>query len=234
MKALLLAAGLGTRLRPITDTVPKCLVPVHGRPLLGYWLDLLFRGGVESAVVNTHHFPEAVRAFVDSSPWRDRIRLVHEVELLGTGGTVLRTSGFFGDEPFLVIHADNLSTFDVPAFIARHASRPEGTEITMMTFRTDDPRSCGIVELDERGVVTRMHEKVDDPPGDTANGAVYIFEPSVVAFLAGLPGPFIDLSTQVLPRFMGRIFTFHNAVFHRDIGNPESLRRAQLEYPAAD
>jgi mannose-1-phosphate guanylyltransferase len=233
MRALLLAAGLGTRLRPVTDHVPKCLVPIRGKPLLGYWFDLLFGAGVESAVVNTHHFPDAVRAFVDSSPWRDRIHLVHEEELLGTGGTVLRTSGFFGNEPFLVIHADNLSRFDVARFIETHRTRPGGTEMTMMTFRTDDPRSCGIVKLDGRGVVTELHEKVADPPGDIANGAVYIFEPSVVAFLAGLPGPFIDLSTQVLPRYMGRICTFHNADFHRDIGTPESLRLAQTEYPAA-
>jgi mannose-1-phosphate guanylyltransferase len=234
MKALLLAAGLGTRLRPITDTVPKCLVPIRGKPLLGYWFDLLFPAGVESAVVNTHYFPGAVRAFVAASSWRDRVRLVHEEELLGTGGTVLACRDFFRGAPFLVIHADNLSRFDVAKFIDAHRKRPTSTDMTMMTFRTDDPRSCGIVKLDERGVVMELHEKVTQPPGDIANAAVYIFEPSVVDLLASLPGPFIDISTQVLPRLLGRIYAFHNANFHRDIGNPESLRLAQAEYPAAD
>ena len=232
MRAVLLAAGLGTRLRPLTERVPKCLVPIHGKPLLAYWFDLLFGAGIESALVNTHYMAEAVRAFVAASPWRDRIRLMHEEELLGTGGTVLRARDFLGREAFMVIHADNLSRFDVAAFVERHRTRPPGTEITMMTFRTDAPRTCGIVKLDARGVVVELHEKVEDPPGDIANAAVYIFEPSVLDFLASLPGPFIDISTQVLPRYVGRMHTFHNADFHRDIGNLESLRLAHSEYPA--
>src|SRR5688572_30374554 len=106
MRALLLAGGLGTRLRPLTDRIPKCLVPIHGKPLLEYWLDLLFQGGVETALVNTHYLPEPVRAFVEASHWRDRITLVHEDVLLGTGGTVLRNREFFGGEAFIVAHAD--------------------------------------------------------------------------------------------------------------------------------
>lgn len=233
MKALLLAAGLGTRLRPITDQVPKCLVPIHGKPLLGYWFDLLFGAGIEGALVNTHYLPEPVRAFVAASPWRDRIELMHETELLGTGGTVSRARGYVGNAACLVIHADNLSRFDVAAFIERHRARPAGTEMTMMTFRTDTPGSCGIVTMDSRGVVTEFHEKVANPPGNIANGAVYIFEPSVMEFIAGLPGPFIDLSTQVLPHYLGKIHTFHNADYHRDIGTLESLRLAEREYPPA-
>lgn len=231
MRAVLLAAGLGTRLRPLTEKVPKCLVPVHGKPLLAYWFDLLFGAGVESALVNTHYMAGAVRDFVTASPWRERIRLMHEDELLGTGGTVLRARDFVKGAAFMVIHADNLSRFDVGAFIERHRNRPNGTEITMMTFRTDTPRSCGIVKVDGRGVVMELHEKVENPPGDVANAAVYIFEPSVLDFLASLPGPFIDVSTQVLPRYVGRMHTFFNADYHRDIGTLESLRLAHAEYP---
>ncbi len=230
MRALLLAGGLGTRLRPLTDRIPKCLVPIHGKPLLEYWLDLLFQGGVETALVNTHYLPEPVRDFVAASPWRDRITLVHEDVLLGTGGTVLRNRDFFGGEAFIVAHADNLTRFDPRAFIARHRSRPEGCEITMMTFETDDPRSCGIVEEDERGVVTAFHEKVEHPPGNHANAAVYIFEPSVILFLAALGKEVIDLSTEVIPHYIGRIATFHNLGYHRDIGSPESLARAERDF----
>ena len=87
MRALLLAAGLGTRLRPITDSVPKCLVPIRGRPLLGYWFDILFRGGVDRALVNLHYHADAVRSFIPASPWRGRIETVYEEKLLGTAGT---------------------------------------------------------------------------------------------------------------------------------------------------
>ena len=103
----------------------------------------------------------------------------------------------------------------------------------MMTFRTDSPQSCGIVEEDERGVVTAFHEKVANPPGDRANAAVYIFEPEIVGFLADLGKEVIDLSTEVIPHFVGRICTFHNSEYHRDIGTPESLRRAELEFRGA-
>ena len=229
MRALLLAAGRGTRLRPITDRLPKCLVPIQGKPLLEYWLDLLLPAGIERILVNTHHLAEPVRRFVAASPWRDSIDLTHEDGLLGTGGTVLRNRKFLGGGPFIVAHADNLTRFDVGAFVAAHADRQPGVEITMMTFVTDVPESCGIVELDG-GLVVAFHEKVPKPPGRCANGAVYIFEPSVVGFLASLGKEVIDISTEVLPRYVGRIQTFHNADYHRDIGTPESLALAEREF----
>lgn len=232
MRAILLAAGLGTRLRPVTDRIPKCLVPIHGKPLLGYWLDLLLAGGIETVLINTHYRADAVESFVRSSRWASRITLMHEETLLGTGGTVLRNKAYLEGGAFLVAHADNLTRFDVGAFRDRHARRPAGTEITMMTFRTDSPQTCGIVEEDSRGVVIAFHEKVDNPPGDRANGAVYIFEPSVLDFLGTLGKTCIDLSTEVIPRYMGRMCTFHNGDYHRDIGNPESLQLAENEYGA--
>lgn len=233
MKALLLAAGLGTRLRPITDTIPKCLVPIRGRPLLSYWFDMLFSEGVECALVNTHYHAEAVEAFVAQSTWRDRVETVYEPELLGTGGTVLRNRAWLGREAFMVAHADNLSRFPVQTFIAAHQQRPVVAAMTMMTFNTDAPQSCGIVELDSHGIVQRFHEKVRNPPGNCANGAVYICEPEIVDFLAGLGREFIDLSTDVIPVFTGRIATYHNTGYHRDIGTVESLRRAETEFPVA-
>ena len=230
MKALLLAAGLGTRLRPITDSVPKCLVPIRGRPLLGYWFDMLFRGGVERALVNMHYHAEAVRVFIAGSPWRERIDTVYEERLLGTAGTALANRGWFAGEAFMLVHADNLSRFSVREFIAAHRGRPAGAAMTMMTFDTDAPQSCGIVELGAGGLVRAFHEKVANPPGTRASGAVYIVEPEVLDFLAGLGREVIDFSTEVLPAFLGRIATFHNAVYHRDIGTPEALRKAEAEF----
>jgi len=230
MRALLLAAGTGSRLRPLTNTIPKCLVPVHDRPLLDYWLDLVFEGGVERALVNTHWLAEQVRAHVAASRWRSRVDLVREDKLLGTGGTVLANRGWFGAQPFLVAHADNLTDFDVAGLIAAHRSRPHGSVMTMLAFRTDDPSSCGILELDRQNQVVAFHEKVKDPPGNLANGAVYIFEPEVIDGIASLGNPMVDLSTEVIPGYLGRIFCVETVGYHRDIGNAESLRRAQSEY----
>lgn len=230
MKALLLAAGLGTRLKPITDRIPKCLVPIHGKPLLAYWLDLLLPNGIEQVLINTHYLPDAVRTFIRNSPWRDKVLLVHEEALLGTGGTILKNREWFSGGPFLLAHADNLTRFDVRAFLYAHARRRAGIDITMMTFDTDAPQSCGIVEQDEHGVVVAFHEKSSAPPGNRANAAVYIFEPTVIEFLASLDKEFIDLSTEVLPKYLGRMQAFHNADYHRDIGTPESLRLAEQEF----
>lgn len=233
MRALLLAAGIGSRLRPITDTIPKCLVPIHGRPLLAYWLDLVFEHGVERALVNTHYMAPAVDAFVAQSPWRDQIDLVYEPELLGTGGTLAANRAWFGDQPLLLAHADNLTDVDVDDLRARHQGRPAGCAITMLAFRTDDPRSCGILETDEQDRVVAFHEKVENPPGDLANAAVYILEPEVADYAASLGRAFVDLSTEVIPAFLGRILAVEHRGYHRDIGNPESLRRAHEEFRPA-
>lgn len=229
MRALLLAAGYGNRLRPLTETVPKCLVPIRGRALLDYWCTLLFESGtVDRVLINTFWLADRVRAHVQASKWRDRIDLVHENDLLGTGGTVLANRDWLGNGSFIVAHSDNLTRFDIKAFIDRHLRRPKDAEITMMTFSTETPKSCGIVETDDRGIVVAFHEKVANPPSNCANGAVYIFEPSVIDYMAKLGKPVIDISTEVLPAYMGRIATFHNADYHRDIGTLESFSLAQV------
>jgi mannose-1-phosphate guanylyltransferase len=229
LKALLLAAGLGTRLKPVTESIPKCLVPVQGRPLLSYWLSLLTKGGCQPLLVNTHHFADKVEEYIRGSEYSKNVQTVFEKELLGTAGTVLKNRAFFGSEAFMLVHADNLSLFDVHEFIARHQARPAGCEMTMMTYITPTPETCGIVELNKQGVVRSFYEKVKHPPGNLANGAVYILEPSVIDFLAGLKKEKIDFSTEVLPLYLGRMFTFHNNVYHRDIGNLESYKQALAE-----
>lgn len=233
MRALLLAAGLGTRLRPITDTVPKCLVEINGRPLLDHWIELLSKAGVVDIVVNLHYLPEKVEAYLANCAYPVNITSVLETHLLGTGGTLKRNREFFGREPVLLIHADNLSLFDMDAFKQRFDLRDKNIEMTMMTFDTDSPETCGVVELDERGTVCALHEKVVSPPSNLANAAVYILAPAVLDFIDSLGKKVVDFSTEVLPHFMGSINTFHNAIYHRDIGNIQSLTLAQTEYPLA-
>lgn len=225
----MLAAGLGTRLHPLTDTIPKCLVPIHGKPLLYYWLRLLEAAGVNPILVNLHYFADKVRDYIKESGFKNIVETVYEGELLGTAGTLLKNRDFFKDEALMLIHADNLSDFDVKAFIEQHQRRPAHCEMTMMTFFTYTPDTCGIVELDEQGVVKAFHEKVKNPPGNLANGAVYILEPSIFNFLCSLGKEKIDFSTDVLPNYIGKIFTFHNDNYHRDIGTVESYDLALKE-----
>jgi len=233
MRALLLAAGLGTRLRPLTDTVPKCLVEINGRPLIDHWIELLSNAGISDVLINLHYLPEKVQTYVLGCNYPIQITTVMEERLLLTAGTVLKNQEFFKQAPVLLIHADNLSLFNLRAFKDRFYSRANNIDITMMTFRTSVPHECGIVELDAQGVVIALHEKVKAPLGNLANAAVYILSPTVINFIASLGKEAVDFSTEVLPHFMGRINTFHNDVYHRDIGTIESLTLAQSDYPGA-
>jgi mannose-1-phosphate guanylyltransferase len=230
LRALLLAGGCGTRLRPLTATVPKCLVPIAGRPLLGWWFDLLFEAGLDRAVVNTHYLPEAVRAFCAASRWAGQIDLVHEPILLGTAATLRTNASRFGGT-MLLVHADNLSCFSPAALIARHVARPAGCAATMMTFRTDAPSACGIVETDARGVLTGYHEKIADPPGNLANGAVFVLDAEILDWTREHPAA-IDFCRDIVPMGIGRVSTFENTRYHRDIGTPQALQRARTDAAA--
>ena len=226
MRALLLASGLGTRLRPLTATTPKCLVPIHGQALMAIWLQRLAQAGIGPFLVNTHYLSEQVDAFVEASPYRKDISLVHERDLLGTAGTLVANLKFFGGSDGLLIHADNYCLADFSAFLQSHRNRPPECVLTMMTFRTDAPSSCGIVELDTRGVVVGFHEKVANPPGNLANGAVYILSAELLQQLGSDLHGVTDFSTEVLNRFIGKIYSYETAATFLDIGTPENYAKA--------
>lgn len=230
MKALLLAAGLGTRLRPITNTIPKSLVPINGKPLLEYWLENLDAAGVSEFLINTHYLHKEIEKYILNSKFSHRVTLVYEEKLLNTAGTILANEKFFRkNESFMLVHADNLSICNFKEFINSHKKRPLNAEITMMLFRTDNPSSCGIVELNNYNIVKKFYEKVKEPPSNLANGAVYICEPAIIDFLKTLNKNTIDFSVEVLPHYIGKINTYLNNTYHRDIGTVESYALSQIE-----
>lgn len=224
MKAILLAGGLGTRLRPLTNKVPKCLVPIYGKPLLQIWLERLSAAGISDFLVNTHHLSDQVDRFVCESSFRDRVALVHENELLGTAGTLIENYAFFQEEDGMLIHADNYCLADFGAFLKAHESRPSRCLMTMMTFRTDDPSSCGIVEVNDVGTVVGFHEKTDNPPGNLASGAIYILTAELLKQLISTQARLVDFSTQVLPRYVGQIFSYETTEVLIDVGTPQSYQ----------
>ncbi|WP_293751851.1 nucleotidyltransferase family protein [uncultured Paraglaciecola sp.] len=226
MRALLLAAGLGTRLRPLTDTMPKCLAPIKGQPLLEIWLERLIQAGIRPLLINTHYLAEQVETFIETSSYRNQVRLVNELELHGTAGTLITNLDFFEGEDGLLIHADNYCLADFTAFQQVHRNRPPECLMTMMTFRTDEPSSCGIVELDQRGVVIGFHEKVANPPSNLANGAVYILSAELLKILDTDLHIATDFSTEVLNRFVGQIYSYETSEVFLDIGTPETYEQA--------
>lgn len=226
MRAILLAAGMGTRLRPLTDTVPKCLMPIAGRPLLQIWLEILVAEGVGPILINTHYRADQVEAYLAGSKFKDVITLSHEATLLGTAGTLVANRKFYCSEDGFLIHADNYCRPDLRGMVRTHESRPPECLMTMLTFRTEDPSSCGILETDTRGVVVGFHEKVQNPPGNLANGAVYLLSRTLIEMLDGELHSAKDFSTEILPRLVGRIATHETTGVFIDVGTPASYAKA--------
>jgi len=223
---VLLAAGLGTRLKPHTDYLPKCLMPIQGIPLLEYWIRMLFELGLENALVNLHYRSSDVKEFLKREIFKGKITTSFEESLLGTAGTLRANFKVLKDKTILMIHADNLCVCDFKEFLNFHfQKRPKETEFTMMTFETGVPESCGIVETDSSGKVIQFHEKVKNPPGNLANAAIYLLEPSVLDFI--VKNKLSDFSLEVIPKFFGKIATWKNSEILRDIGNPAQLKEAQ-------
>ena len=229
IRALLLAAGLGTRLSPLTEKWPKCLMPTGERPLLEYWLETLYSNNVREVLVNLHHHFEIVQEFLNRPRFNDWVHTVYEETLLGTAGTLGANKEFFQDCTTLLVHADNWCQCDFADFLNYHRKhRPEHCPITMMTFESPAPETCGIVETDLDGIVYAFHEKSSNPTGNQANGAVYLLEPEVLKWIEKNPN-ISDFSTEVLPHFMGHIVTWNNCGIHRDIGALPMLQLAQSD-----
>ncbi len=232
MKAFLLAAGYGTRLRPITETVPKCLVPIHGQPLLGWWLALLRSHGVTDVLVNTHYLPGPVRAFIEDHNRQDTGLTVYEAyepELLGSGGTVRANRDFVrGEESFLICYADNLTDADLTSFVRFH--REHGGVLSMALFHTDRPEQCGIAGLDAQGRVTSFVEKPEHPRGSLANAGMYVAGQGLFGYIdPEKPAP--DLGKDVLPELVGRMYGWQTEGYLTDIGTLENYKRADGEWP---
>ena len=229
MKAFLLAAGLGTRLRPITDSTPKCMLRIGDRPLLDIWLDALAEAGVHEVLVNLHHHAPVVRAHLAARSGPPAVRLAEEQELLGSAGTLLANRSFVdGEEMFLAVNADNLTDFDLGLLVDAH--RDGGAIATLSLFRAPRPAECGVVEVEDGRVVGYV-EKPADPPCDLANAGMYAFHPSVLEVIAGPPPK--DIGYDLLPRLVGRArAVIIDGCYFIDIGTPAALERARDEWQA--
>jgi NDP-sugar pyrophosphorylase family protein len=230
MKALVLAAGLGTRMRTLTAEVPKPMLPVYHRPLLEHTLALLREHGVRQVAINVHHRPEVIwRYFGNGRHVGLDIEYSFESELLGTAGAAKRLQRFL-DEPFVVIYGDVLTDINLTALAAWHAARD--AQLTLALYRVEDPTRAGIVNVDAVGRVTRFVEKprASEVFSDLASAGVLVSEPSVLQSLpADRP---LDFGADVLPRMLAdgdRVCGRLADAYVLDIGSPARYRQAQLD-----
>tara|TARA_B100000212_G_scaffold341648_1_gene325461 strand:- start:1664 stop:2365 length:702 start_codon:yes stop_codon:yes gene_type:complete len=226
-KALLLSAGLGTRLRPITFKTPKCLVNINNIPIIEHWLLKLEKLGIEEVLVNTHYLAEKVDQFLKERAKSSlKITQVYEKDLYGTAGTLIKNKSFFDNSNILFIHADNYTTSDLSGLIEAFNNRPKKCLMTMLTFNTLDPKSCGVIEIDNQDIVKSFYEKVQNPPTNLANGAIYLFNYNLIDWIVSQLPNCTDFSCEVIPLLINKINIWNVDRFFIDIGTPHSLELA--------
>ena len=229
MKAFLLAAGVGSRLRPITDTTPKCMLAIGDRPLLDIWLDAFGRAGIDEVLVNLHHLPDAVRGHLAERAAPPAVRTFFEPELLGSAGTLLANRQWVDSEEFfLACYADNLTDFDLRSLIDAH--REHAAIATLTVFHSERPSAGGVVQLDASGKVIGFAEKPAKPVSDLTNAGMYAFHPSVLDEIDGTPP--CDIGYDLLPRLVGQARAVMVEGYFRDIGTADAYQRAREEWPA--
>lgn len=229
MRAFLLAAGYGTRLKPITETVPKCLVEIEGIPLLTWWLRLLKEYGIEEVLINTHYLADQVDKFVENFNIENGkfVRTSYEKILLGSSGTVRANKNFVeNEEDFLVCYADNLTNINIRRLIDFHNSH--SGILTMALHRASVPEDCGIVELGEGGIINKFEEKPINPKSNLANAGVYVVKKDIFRYLPeSMPS---DFGKDILPLLHKKMYGYETEDYIIDIGSLENYCRAKKEW----
>jgi mannose-1-phosphate guanylyltransferase len=230
MKAMVLAAGLGTRLRPLTYEITKPMVPVLDRPVMAHIVDLLDRHGFEQVIANLHYFPDTIRAYFGA-----RLAYREEAELLGTAGGVRGCAEFFDGEPFLVISGDALTDIDLGAFVARH--RAAGGVATLAVKRVADTREYGVVLHDRDGRITGFQEKPepDEALSDLGNCGIYMFEPTIFDYFPAQDP--VDWANDVFPVLLEHdipFFIHELDEYWNDVGSLAELRQGTFDALAGE
>lgn len=226
-----MAAGLGTRLRPLTDFLPKPMLPIANRPVLHHLLNLLERHDIREVGINLHWFPELIQSyFGDGSALGIEIRWSHEPELLGTAGGTKRLRDFWGDETILVTSGDGLHNVDVTALLGHH--RRTGALATLAVKPVDDPSAYGVVILDRDTRVRGFQEKPrrDEARSDLANCGIYVIEPELLDRIPA--GQLVDFGEHVWPSLVAAaepIYAYTTTAYWNDVGDLNALRNTALD-----
>ena len=232
MKAFILAAGLGTRLRSLGLELPKVMVPVGGKPLLEHHLELFRRQGIRELIVNLHYLPEKITSyFGDGSGYGVKITYSRESELLGTAGAVKKMERELLDETFLVFYGDNLVRVEFAPLVEFHRARQ--ALVTVALFGSPEPWTGGVVETDSNGRVLRFVEKPDPKQVSTnlISAGIFVIEPSVLEMIPA--GQFYDFGKDVFPKLLaeGRpLYATKPEAYIQDVGTPERLAKAQHDF----
>ena len=221
MKCFLLAAGCGTRLKPITNTVPKCLVPINNKPLLYYWFDLLSFNGINEVFINLHYLPDKVLQHINNYKRELQVTPIMERELLGSFGTLLHNINKFSKEKtLLVCYADNKRNFSIKKLVQFHNSHKY--PVTVGLFKTPHPKQCGIIELDKNSNIISFMEKPEKPKSNLANAGIYLVDIAELKKFR-INNNILDIAFDFLPHYVNYMKGYLINEFLYDIGNINKL-----------
>jgi mannose-1-phosphate guanylyltransferase len=228
MKAFILAAGNGTRLRALTDTVPKCLLPIQGVPLLSIWLENCRTGGVTDVLVNAHAHQETVRKFAAEQKSGVRVHIAEETQLLGSAGTLAENRDFVaGEKSFLVLYGDVLTNIDLRRMLDFH--RQKELAVTLGIYQVPDPTRCGIVSVNDNSTIQSFEEKPSRPRSNWAFSGVMIARQEIFDLLPDFRPA--DIGFHLLPKLVGQMAAYPISEYLLDIGTVSNYHVAQQSWP---
>jgi mannose-1-phosphate guanylyltransferase len=228
MKAFILAAGSGTRLRPLTDTVPKCLLPIRGVSLLEIWLDNCAAAGIDQVLINVHANADKIKDFARTHAGPVRVAVAEEEQLLGSAGTLAANRDFIdGEEDFFILYGDVLTNVSLASLLAFH--RDQQWPVTLGVYQVSDPKQCGIVTADEKGVIRSFVEKPDRSDSNWAFSGVMVARPEIIDRIP--PQRPADIGFHLLPRLVGQMAAYPISSYLLDIGTLANYTAAQSSWP---
>jgi mannose-1-phosphate guanylyltransferase len=229
LKAVVLVGGEGTRMRPLTETVPKPLLPLMNRPFLSEVLDRLAEHGVDEVVLSSPYLEETFRPFIDSREQRaPRIVWITETEPLDTAGAIVNALPLLGDEAFFVLNGDILTDLDFTALLRFHRER--GAAATITLAHVDDARAFGLVTTDDSARVLEFREKPADPVAGDVNSGTYVLQPEALS--GWRRGERVNIEREVFPVLIERnvpVYGFLSEAYWMDLGTPEKYLRAHFD-----
>jgi mannose-1-phosphate guanylyltransferase len=227
VKAIVLVGGEGTRMRPLTETIPKSLIPLVDRPFLQHVMERLVRHGVHEALLSSPYLASVFRIFLESLHGEPHVSWITEPMPLGTGGAVANAARGL-DETFLVLNGDVLTDLDLGELVAVHRER--GAVATIALSPVDDARPYGLVALDDHHRIIEFREKPSEPVPGFVNAGTYVLEPAV---LAEVPlDRSVSIEREVFPALIASgapVLGFESDAYWMDLGTPEKYLRATFD-----
>ncbi|PLX07990.1 MAG: nucleotidyl transferase [Marinilabiliales bacterium] len=225
MKALLLSAGYGTRLKPLTDNIPKCLLPVNNKPLIFHWLEILENEGIDEVIINTHYLHEKVTKTVNERNNKIKINFFFEEELLGSAGTLFANEEILAEaNDFLILYADNYTEVSLKPLIDFH--KKTDALYTTYVYKTDVPHLKGIYEYNsDTGKAISFEEKPANPKSNIANAGIGVLNKHIFKYNKGqIP---CDFGKDILDQITDQTYLMLTKNIIQDIGTPEDYYKLQ-------